>query len=776
MSFSFSQLKFLFFFNILFLLLILFGESYLGLYMMGGLNLLFLFFRKNLDFERDKRFTPIFFLWFLFLFALFLSAFFTHLITFTLNNLISFVFSFTVFCFFAFIRDDFLPKKVIVESFLLQGVILLLISVLFYLVPNWATQLPGVNLVYSTYGHNHLAAFLLLITPISWWWAKDKQKTAWILPIIFTLGLLLSFGRVAIVIGFLQFLFLGWFFLRNGENISQNSFLKKTYFLFLSLFLVLLVTKTFFSVAHVFYPDFTCPVPKFEAQVCKSFNAEFRPAYWEQALLAIKEYPLTGYGPGTFPLVNKKHRQTSWITTNYAHNAFLQIFSESGVVVGGIFVALMVFLLVSSLKVVKKNQSVLDITFLVGLVAMYFNVLLDFDWSFISIFSLTLIFVALIIKKKDVTSELSFYPEFVKIFYSVFSFFIIGLAGIYFLVESLLLTGRINKAFSLFPYFHYHLRVFHESDQLTPENKEKLTQIYRHYSFFYGDYEPLKEIPDPDAKIAYCLADNWLCLRWFNPEENWMTEEVFVELVKKIFESEQKYDEIMETGVKPKMAQMSLGFAEKYFQEGNYYRSGYYFLLAQELDNWILSEKEDSILDKNTLPPEKLNEFMYYFNDIQGEYYGKNWQPYSQAYRVLLNTELEKENSDLYKIQFLAEKILEISPWLGEEMKVEAARLQEIADKEIEMGDIARAEQALSIMKELDKGDYLQVSQLAYFYTMFDLNDQALEEFESCFDSYLEFQGTKHEDCFWDMNALNGGWIDRNKYWEVSNEIRSRIR
>lgn len=179
------------------------------------------------------------------------------------------------------------------KGLLVVGVVATAASFVFLLSPSLAGFLPPMNLLYTTYGHNHLADLLLFIFPIA-------ITQPWPLLILFAVGMILAFARGAWVLLVVYLLFLA----RRAGLLAAAATVAA--FLLISLGLT--------------------PIQK------PSLLTDGRWEYWRQSVEAIKERSLFGSGPGTFYLESKRLQSAPSSYSWFAHSFPLQITVESGVV------------------------------------------------------------------------------------------------------------------------------------------------------------------------------------------------------------------------------------------------------------------------------------------------------------------------------------------------------------------------------------------------------------------------------------------------------------
>lgn len=398
---------FLFVLTFLLLLLLILGDSLVKWFLFGLIGMIAFFLREHFDYSRISNYRHIYILWFLFLGWSFLSFFSTHSISLTLGFFSSLSLSFIIFSMLLFIKEDYFSKDLFVIGLIMVAFVLTIVSLILLFNAGWGELLPGLNVLYATYGHNHFGAVLLLVIPLVWSYAFNQKvlnkSIIFSLAVLFTVMTITTFGRVIIFIVLIQLLLLTFL----SKKVNQKGAI--LLFLLTMGFVFLFFVKTFFSVVSFINNDYLCPFPSLEKQLCKPLSQENRQYYWLQAIEGIKDHPLVGYGAGTFRLINKKYRQLPAASTSYAHNEYLEVFAEQGVVGGVIFVFLMgtliydVFLI--AFKERKKGEFSLVLSdkkaILVGIVSIYFDALFDFDWNFLGIFCLTLMMMAFVLREKS---------------------------------------------------------------------------------------------------------------------------------------------------------------------------------------------------------------------------------------------------------------------------------------------------------------------------------------------------------------------------------------
>ncbi|MFH1783013.1 MAG: O-antigen ligase family protein [Candidatus Omnitrophota bacterium] len=114
--------------------------------------------------------------------------------------------------------------------------------------------------------------------------------------------------------------------------------------------------------------------------------------YWKTSIKIIKDYPLTGVGPGNFQEVFLKYKVGQGTDARYAHNLILQTWAEIGVLgLAGLLCILLILikaakkrpenilLLVSSLAFISHNM--IDITYFIPQVVVFFWIISAISFS-----------------------------------------------------------------------------------------------------------------------------------------------------------------------------------------------------------------------------------------------------------------------------------------------------------------------------------------------------------------------------------------------------------
>ncbi len=300
-------------------------------------------------------------------------------------------------------------RQALLEFLALLSLVLNAFVLVIQFVPLSHALFQGMNLLVRSYGHNHYAALLLLVLPLWWWrllcrppseWLSDLESlviTGLLLLSSYAL-LLLSMGRVALVIGFVQLLAILFCQRRAVASLLR----RKLVGVLLKLFLLLFASASaVFVVLSLPLGEQDCPWSVERKDLCIAAEENSRLDYYRKAWAVLGEHPWFGYGLKTFNFASRQHPDLGWHTSSYAHNIFLHNLAEMGLVGGGSFIVLIVVALGMTGVVVwrrlcsrRHTQPPLIFFLFLGVLASFVNAMFDFDWHFFVIFTLTLIFMS----------------------------------------------------------------------------------------------------------------------------------------------------------------------------------------------------------------------------------------------------------------------------------------------------------------------------------------------------------------------------------------------
>lgn len=292
-------------------------------------------------------------------------------------GLLLFLAYFTIFTVSGSIFRDLKSKRRLAAVLICVTFLLSLVSVyntFFLHYVNRETQ--GVSFFWVYFGHNHLSALLLFAIPLTFYfqeifWPKKILRLAILLVQAFLFfSLIFTFARLSFVSLLTAF--------ASSVVLFRLVSRKKMVAVFLTIALIL----------TLILGGSLTQVRKFGVYKQELTNKE-RLIYWRQAWENFLKHPLTGSGLDTFRFVGKASEKTKQ-KTYYAHNFFLQMLSDTGILgffssLGLIFSALWLGFKRVREKWQTKEGFLLSM-FWLGLLASTLNSLVDFDWQLPTVF------------------------------------------------------------------------------------------------------------------------------------------------------------------------------------------------------------------------------------------------------------------------------------------------------------------------------------------------------------------------------------------------------
>ncbi len=390
-----------------FVLLSIFGESSEIFLIIGLVLIAFLLFKKNIVRKETDTYNPGlcyasvgFVLW------TWASIFWSVSIPSSISRAVFLTFGIIFYWFFKLYLNRILTL-VSFQSFILAFSVFL---VLLQIITGYNTLSVGVNnfnsLISSGFGHSHVASFYLVSLPFSLLLLKKNLKLGVFITSTIFLGLVISFGRVAIALAIGELLIFSLYFHKGFQAKA-----KKILFAFVFIFSTFFFVQVFFTLIPQFSRGDKCLIPLLSSKICKPILDESRIEYWSQALKAISSRPLLGWGGGTFPILSRKFKFSITSYTGYAHNDLLQLTSEYGL--AGTFLLLMMLLptlkaVIASLrqKIVlnkdfMKSNEPYYICLSLGWLSIVVNSLFDYSLNFYLIWVLFMIISSMLVREKS---------------------------------------------------------------------------------------------------------------------------------------------------------------------------------------------------------------------------------------------------------------------------------------------------------------------------------------------------------------------------------------
>lgn len=652
------------FFFLLFLLSFFLMETEFKFYLFPLWSIFLLiyssFIKKNSGFEKKtekRKFSKITVFTLLFLFISLIASFFSHHIPLTIEKYLFYLFSFIIFLFFLKVDKKLLKTEIFIEYLLLLTSILNVLVLFLTINGNSRTFFQGMNLLIRNYGHNHYIAFLLLILPLVWWSLFKKvpsyllnKKLKLFLDVFLLISsyllVLIALSRWGLLIVITQFISIfllnKQFFYNLGKNKLIYSLFKSSVFLFLFISLIFI----FLSLPLSNNGNKTCFLKIYRKDLCISVTENSRFFYWRQAYLTFKNNPIFGYGLDSFkhaarrfPLVNEQH-------SAYAHNIFLHNLAEMGVIGGGLFIFLIIYIFYQSISNLKKSKITVNNFLYIGAMSSLLNAMFDFDWHFFVIFLLTLIFLAFILRSRDSQKIEGKNDKFWKIFSSILFF-----ASATLLIANVL-TIRWQKKrpeywLKYTPFYNISAEAPYDDSINTVETYSSLYDLYRYDTGFILRFLNFDKELDESLKLQL-----YLDLAEIDPAsfvskityKDWGLNEakILSDQLIRILEKHPPLNNNYFFGYWKRMelAKDLFNLAEEAYQKKDWQLANYFYQTAHLLDSYILFNQEGSYLkEENT---DNLVEFLPYLQNIS-PFEIKDFNRYMFLYREV-STELFKQN------------------------------------------------------------------------------------------------------------------------------------
>lgn len=763
----------------------------------------------------------IFSLWLLFLMALSFISLYTTNIPSTISVLIHYYFSFLLFTLLLiFLKSAKYHSRLVVIAIAIT-LFLVSISSYFYFQPQKADNLPFNNMLYPTFGHNHLAEWLLLVLPLSWWLAiEKKKKLLYLVPILLTLSLWLSYGRIATSIGLLELVVIALLY-RNRLKRKTSKGLKLVGGLLFLGFISTLISGAIISTTN----PTVCDHFHLQKLFCKTTALTNRTYYWQQALAVWKENPIFGTGLGTFYNESLKHVQTPGFQSAYAHNIMLQLLAETGLVGTIPFVVLLSYLLIRVTKIARNSKTTLAYILLIAVYASFTNALLDFSWSYKAIFYLTLLLIVMLLTyDKDAQPTASWDVKWTNRCGLLLTSICLGIAGF---ISSGYIWVTTLTSFQLAAYpdqipnqYMKYLKQYKKdyAKLAIAKSEDEKKELFRLYG---TDQDVLRELllsAESDAETNLYqknmfVLDPWYALAFFDAEsylKNNTVDQAVQQvdsLISFINQKKENFKYVPRYETQVNFANSVLIVADELFQRGEYKKSAEYYLFAQKIDPWILS-KHQPVIANSEIVIEQVD-FIRAIESTDVTYFGEYQAIYSNFALELLWLSIEKgKYLEAEDILALSVRLLPWDKWklwddvlqavLGEMDGSEPEQaisfmesfLAKYSDEVIEYSQYQLREkvaqqlqkravttarddtqeatlQTIVVMQQLFGDDYWVATQLGNYY----ISIGELEKAKQAFDACLQQFNNHHDDCAGGKQSILEGTPNRERFNQVSQII-----
>jgi O-antigen ligase len=281
-------------------------------------------------------------------------------------------------------------------------------------------QMERQNRLESTLGYANALAIFLLVTLLmtAFFYLKEARKGDYVLMIIQTTGLLLTFSRSVWVL---------WLVSITALLIFQEFRNKAMWLQIGSAHLVGFVVAALLKRDILFFWS--------RLQTIQPETSEFRMrlVYWKDSLSMIADHWWLGTGGGGWSVLQSQY-QTEDYFVRFVHNHYLQLALDIGVFGPLLFIGIAVLLFYRSFVLIKSVQAAAEKPSFIWIkgVLLASTVLLlhagfDFDFSFLFLFAVFLLFVAFILVQTPVTATVV-----IKMSTSVKAILAIGIVGMLF--------------------------------------------------------------------------------------------------------------------------------------------------------------------------------------------------------------------------------------------------------------------------------------------------------------------------------------------------------
>ncbi len=361
--------------------------------------------------------------------------------------------------------------------------------------------------VFSTFiSPNAMAGFLLLVLPLSIILSEiagnsQKKLFAFILSMLIFTGLLLTFSRAGWFIAVLLFVVL----VVLGPRDIRKGILSKIFVIAILLLCAL--------VSLFFLQNFKTSLLNVLSPEIFSASIKGRVDFWTTSWKIFRAYPYLGSGLGTFASIFPQF-QISGHYSQHAHNTYLEMFAEMGIIGGSAFLVLLIGTWAGMLSSWWSTKDVQNRAIILGLGAGAFGFLihnfLSFSWYIpangIYFWSISGLAVSMAVKRREYGNATKIHGLHVTLFLWIvllsvaailmWNFLNLASAGEYAqqgrtaLTEGMWDDAVINltKATNLNPY--------------NSDYKADLAQGYSAQAFKYGDRSKLMKAVDEIKKAV----------------------------------------------------------------------------------------------------------------------------------------------------------------------------------------------------------------------------------------------------------------------------------
>lgn len=585
------------------------------------------------------------------IFALILSALFTLGVIFSkqvplsIERLFFYLVSLAIFIFFNLLSKENFKSRLFFYYLSILTLVLNAIVLFFTFYQDQQNVFPGMNLLVRSYGHNHYVAFLLLTIPVFWWQFlfknedKAEQEIRFLMIVLLVSSYLLvifSLGRLALFISLIQLILIFFTNKKTFSSFEENAFIKVIVRTFIFTFLSVGVVFLFLSTPLNKKGGSLCPLIFSKKEICKPLLQNDRLVYWQKSWLMFKENPYFGSGLKSYNSASRQFPIENYQITSYAHNVFLHNLVEGGLLVGVPFIFFIFYIFYQSFLVMKRGNKSLHKFLWLAAAASLFNAMFDFDWHFFIIFTLTLIFLAIILQDDDkVIKKLNF-----KCYYIVLMLIAVFFASYDFTARFFYKINKIDQIVKYFPYADRQIRLLLSEKKLSSDNFSDL------YSLYHNDVEYLYRFissgtKDLERKTA-------LQIEWAKVDPPAFVNSVdfkdldfkmALPLANQYVETVYKYNflnnpNFLDYWDQKNMAQQFFNFANQAYLANDMESASKYYKNVIALNEFIIEDREIAFLDESDYARAVV--FLNYFKDSNPAGMGNHFDKYMIFYKDVL--------------------------------------------------------------------------------------------------------------------------------------------
>ena len=377
------------------------------------------------------------------------SFFLSEMRSFGLSEVLAFLSAVTVYLLFAARKIEWTDG--FLKTVALGGIFAVVIGGILYVTRGEVRMFgPFFNKLYP--GHvwpNAFALFLIMVWPLYVFYLKKRSalEISFILGLVFS-ALLLSFSRGAFLVLCGQLFLLGFYYM--------GRFKIKT---IVAMFLTVVLTAGFFWGLNELRLQNHPVIDVAERVGFENYedltSKRERLDFWEGAIELTKERPFFGWGPFSFRYSYNPIQKEFLASSDHAHNIFLKISSENGLIALGAFLVFLLFWFGTvSARFGKLENEKKDLICILGIsvAGAFAHNMIDYNFNFVATLLLLFLFLAfirsLVVEKEDKTRR-AYIPLFLAIVVAAVSIY----EGVLFTKHFMGDEAALDKSF--FPRYHY---------------------------------------------------------------------------------------------------------------------------------------------------------------------------------------------------------------------------------------------------------------------------------------------------------------------------------